>query len=88
MSQVSNDQIYAVLLDIKEDIGSMNATLAAHQSAFTTHVAEDKQMAEDINKIELRQASMRGERRTWNIVTTAVGSVAGAIAAYLGMKGH
>ena len=79
---ISNDEIYAALLDVKQDIGGLLATMTSHQESFKSHVVDDKRMAEDISKIELRQAAQRGSIRTWGIVATGVATIISTIGAF------
>lgn len=85
---ISNDQIYDALLGIKGDIGSLQATVEQHQFAFAKHVTEDLVVAQDVTKIRLHLAKQAGAARTWGLIATAAGTLAGGVAGFFGFHHH
>lgn len=73
MSNVSNEQIYGALLDIKADIGGLQESSRLQLAAITNHAGR-------ITAVETAQAKQAGAARVWGLVATALGTAAGAIA--------
>ena len=74
-------------MDIKEDIGQLQATAAANGKSFSEHVVADSFMAQDIKTLQLSQARQRG----FLTAISAVGTVIGAGVGYaidLLARGH
>lgn len=79
MSQeITNADIYSVLLDLKGDLGEMKGTLAGQAKAFAEHVLSDAALAQDVQKLQLGAARQRGVIAA----LTTVGSVIGAGVGY------
>lgn len=72
MSEVTNADIYGVLLDIKEDIGGLKSSASLHLKAIENH-------GERLGKLEKVAANQRGAAKVWTLVGSAVGSAAGAV---------
>jgi hypothetical protein len=84
MSDVSNSDLMTVLLDIKQDIGSLQTKAEGHTQWMAKHVADDALMCADIRAIQITQASQRGAAKVWNMLGAAIGTVLGAVAGYMG----
>ena len=90
MGEVSNDTLYELLCQVKNDVGEIKGAVTATAATLAQHVQDDKKMASDIytlqispiagkvRELELEQAKSNGSRRTWGIIATAVSSLAGA----------
>lgn len=85
---ISNDQIYETLLGVSKDIGSLQATMEAHGKVFAQHLVDDARVVESVRGIELRLAKQRGAARTWGLIATAAGTLAGAVGAFFGIHHH
>jgi len=79
MSDISNSQIYGVLLEIKSDIGGLQESSKLQLAAITNHSGR-------INTIETTLAKQAGAAKVWTLVATALGSVVGAVAGSLGAR--
>jgi hypothetical protein len=78
MSQeITNADIYGVLLTLKGDMGELKGTMAANAKAFTDHVIADASMAKDIARLQLGVARQRGFLTALGAVGTALGAGVG-----------
>jgi hypothetical protein len=73
VSEVTNTDIYSVLLDIKEDIGGLKASSDLQLKGLTAH-------GERIATLEESSAKQKGAAKVWGLVGTAVGGLAAAVA--------
>ena len=87
MSNISNEQIYSTLLEIKQDVGGLLATVQSHQTVFAQHVRDDAAVAQDVTAIRLKLAKQAGASRVWNMVAAAAGSLVGAAAWFVARHG-
>lgn len=71
--EVSNSQIYGVLLGIKEDIGGLKSSTALHLEGLKNH-------GERIGKLENVAAKQKGAVKVWGLVATASAALVSAIA--------
>ena len=79
MDNVSNDTLYNVLLEIKEDIGSLRAAQVSHLAAFQTHLEESKRLSKDVVDINMRLAKQSGAVRVWGLVATGAAAAVGGV---------
>jgi len=77
---VELDQVYEILCNIHKDVGEIKAAGDATKAWLAQHVIDDKAMAADIKGIQLSAAKAKGAARTWGMVATGFGTVAGALA--------
>lgn len=75
-----SDPVINVLLDIKEDVGEVKASLRAMNAWMEQHAREDREAHERIQALELRSATQRGRASVWHIIATGVGAVVGFVA--------
>lgn len=73
-NDVSNADIYGVLLGIKEDIGGLKATSELQLKGLQNHGTR-------LGVLEDGAAKQKGAAKVWTLVGTAVGSAVGACAA-------
>jgi hypothetical protein len=71
----NDDQIVSILMDIREDIGELKATVNGLES-----------MHHRVLSLELTRAHSKGASRVWHMVTAAAGGVIGFVASYF--SGH
>lgn len=76
MTEVTNETLYGVLLDIKEDIGGLKATNELHLKAL-------ENFGPRISALETDMAKQKGAAKVWGLVATAAASVAGVIGPYV-----
>ncbi len=74
MSEVSNDQIYTVLLGIKEDIGGLKTSSGLQLEAIKNHSTR-------IVALEDGAATQKGASRVWATVAGGAGAVLGSAVA-------
>lgn len=60
MSDVSNNDLLNVLLEIKNDVGQLKQQATGHTAWMTQHVEDDKKMAKDINTLQMQGARQKG----------------------------
>ena len=80
---VTNSQIMSVLLEVKEKLGSIQATSDSHAAIMARHMQDDVMMARDISVMQQKMARFSGAIRVWGIVGTAVGGALGTAASLL-----
>ena len=79
-NEVSNGEIYGVLLVLNEKVGSLTAKIDSHHAWMGKHVEDDRRMGEDIHAIQMAQSKQRGSTKTWGLVATSVGGILGTVA--------
>ena len=96
MGDVSNELIYNILCELKQDIGHIKGATEATAITLAQHVQDDKKMVRDIydlqispiagqvKTLELAAERAKGAARTWGIVGASVASVVGGLAGLLG----
>lgn len=75
-----SDPVISVLLDIKEDVGEVKASLRALNAWMEQHAREDREAHERITKLEMRAAAQRGRASVWHIIATGTGALLGFVA--------
>lgn len=68
----TNDQIYAALLDIKQDIGGLKASSELFVKGLENHSGR-------IVKLEDSVSKQKGAARVWGIVSTLAGAIVGGV---------
>lgn len=71
----NDEQIVSILMDIREDIGELKATVNGLES-----------MHHRVRSLELTRAHSKGASRVWHAVTAAAGGALGFLASYF--TGH
>jgi hypothetical protein len=87
-NEITNADIYSVLLDLKGDMGEMKGTLVAQGKAFADHIVADAMMAKDIGKLQQSNARQRGFLTALGAVGTALGAGVGYAVDILARGGH
>lgn len=73
MNKVTNADIYGVLMELKEDMGSVKTSTALHLEGLKNH-------SERISVLEASSQRQKGAVTTWGVVATgAAAVVSGAI---------
>ncbi len=92
MAKVTNDQMYELLCNVHGDIGVLKGATAGFKEALEAHIEDDKQILRSVydtqiqplvakvDDLRIAQAKQRGATKTWGLVATLIGSVAGAAA--------
>lgn len=70
-NDVSNADIYSVLLGIKEDIGGLKNSADTHFEALKNH-------GNRINLLEEGAARQKGAAKVWTLVGSTIGAALGA----------
>jgi regulator of replication initiation timing len=85
---VSNDQLYAEIVNISRTLGTLSANVGNFKDDLAAHMIEDASMKADIEKIQLRLAKQSGSVRVWGIVaTTIAGAVSTAVSLFIHKSG-
>jgi len=87
MSEISNADIYNVLLDLKGTMGELKGTMSGHAKALADHVAADALMAKDIQSLQISSARQRGVLAALTTIGTVLGAGAGYAIDLLTMRG-
>jgi hypothetical protein len=77
VTDVSNDEIYRTLLDIKGDIGGLKASSDLYLKALENYGPR-------IGKLETEVANQKGAAKVWGLVATGAGAAVGVAASVLG----
>lgn len=88
MPEVSNGDLMMVLLEIKDDMGSLKAKAEGHTAWMTKHVEDDKVLAGKIADIQLIQAKQRGFLTAIGVIGSILGSVGGWLFERFGLGHH
>ncbi|MDE2104022.1 MAG: hypothetical protein KGL39_42690 [Patescibacteria group bacterium] len=82
MADVSNEQIYAVLLDMKHDLGVVSAQTASHAQTLIEHLKKADALTLRVDLLEREDAMDSGAEKTWRrLITAGVGALSGAVGA-------
>jgi hypothetical protein len=79
---MSEQEIYNVLLDIKEDVGAVKAMSEAHKEALEKHIEKTESLSAAVRKVELAQARQKGAARVYSAMGGVMGAFLGAAATY------
>lgn len=71
MNEITNADLYGVLMDIREDIGALKATTGSQLKEVAEH-------AERIGALELSAAKQRGAIGVWGVIATGAAAISGA----------
>ena len=75
----TDNDVYNVLMAIREDLGEIKATLKSTAGVLEGHIEEDKIWVDKVRRIELDEARQRGAMRVWATIATTAGAIAGAL---------
>lgn len=87
MSEVSNGDIYNLLVNMRGDLGRLEGKFDGHATAFKAHVEDDKDLAESVQKIQISQARQRGFVTALSTVGAVLGAGLGAAIDYFARGG-
>lgn len=87
-NEVSNGDIFSVLMDIKESIGRLDGKVDSHSGQLAAHIADDKVLSESIQKLQISQARQRGFVAALSTMGAVVGAGLGAAVDYFSRGGH
>lgn len=74
MNEITNADLYGVLLDIKEDIGGLKSSTSTQLETIRNH-------SERISTLEDGAAKARGAAKVWALVGSGVGALVGGLGA-------
>lgn len=74
MSEVSNGDIYNLLVNMRGDLGRLEGKFDGHTVAFNAHVEDDKELNKAVQRLQISNARQRG----FVAAISAVGAVMGA----------
>lgn len=77
MTEVTNVDLLGVLMDIKEDVGSLKNSASTNLLALQSHSTRIGALEADGNK-------QKGAARVWGLVGAGVGSMVGIAVAWFG----
>lgn len=88
MSEVSNGDIYNLLVNMRGDLGRLEGKFDGHAIAFKAHVEDDKAIVESVQKLQIAAARQRGFVAAISTVGAVVGAGLGAAVDYFSRGGH
>jgi hypothetical protein len=90
-NEVSNADIYNVLINMRGDLGRLEGKVDGHASTLATHIADDKvndaALTAALQKIQISQARQRGFVAALSTVGAVIGAGLGAGIDYLARGG-
>lgn len=72
MNEVTNADLYGVLLDIKEDIGGLKASTDLHLRALENHSTR-------IGSLEGAENRQKGAVKVWGLIATGAATIVAAL---------
>ena len=84
-----DDLILTTLLDIKENVGQLNAKVDGLHSTLTQHIHEDEAVAIRVSNLEAAHHKQLGATKVWSAVISAI--VSGIVGYFSGgyiSRGH
>lgn len=90
-NEVSNADIYNVLINMRGDLGRLEGKVDGHATTLATHIADDKvdnaALVAAVQKLQLTNARQRGFVAAISTVGAVLGAGLGAVVDYLA-RGH
>jgi hypothetical protein len=74
MSEVSNSDIYNLLVNMRGDLGRLEGKVDGHASKLSDHIEDDRRLTDDVRKLQIGAARQRG----FVAAISTVGAVLGA----------
>lgn len=87
MSEVSNADIYNVLLGMKGDLGRLEGKIEGHGTTLATQKSEHDALAGSVQKLQISQARQRGFVAALSTVGAVMGAGLGAAVDYFVARG-
>lgn len=82
MSEVSNADIYNVLINMRGDMGRFEGKLEGFGLKLSDHIEDDKKQAAALQAIQISQARQRGFVAAISTIGAILGAALGAVADY------
>jgi hypothetical protein len=79
MSEVSNSDIYNVLINMRGDIGRLEGKMDGHAQKLTEHIEDDKILTAAIQKLQSANDRQRGFVAAIATIGAVMGAALGAI---------
>ena len=86
-NEVSNADIYNVLINMRGDIGRLEGKVEGFGEKLAAHVLDDKALSESVQKLQLSQARQRGFVAAISSVGAIVGAGIGGLVDYIACGG-
>lgn len=74
-NEVSNADIYNVLINMRGDLGRLEGKVDGHAEKLSTHIEDDKALVVAVQKLQMSQARQRG----FVAAVSTAGAVVGAL---------
>ncbi len=81
-NEVSNADIYNVLINMRGDLGRLEGKVDGHAEKLSAHIEDDKAMTAAVQKLQISQARQRGFVAALSTVGAVVGAGLGAAVDY------
>jgi len=88
MSEISNADIYNVLINMRGDLGRLEGKVDGHASTLATQKGEHDMLAGTVQKIQLGQARQRGFVAAISTIGAVAGTALGAAVDYFSRGNH
>jgi hypothetical protein len=88
MSEVSNADIYNLLVNMRGDLGRVEGKVDGHSAALIAQKSEHDNLRDGVQRLQLAQARSRGFVAAISTVGAVVGAGLGAAVDYFSRGGH
>ena len=88
MSEVSNGDIYNLLVNMRGDLGRLEGKVDGHASKLSDHIEDDRRLTDAVQRLQLSSARQRGFVAAISTVGAVVGAGLGAAADYFARGNH
>jgi hypothetical protein len=87
MSEVSNGDIYNLLVNMRGDLGRLEGKVDGHASKLSDHIEDDRRLTDAVQKLQIGAARQRGFVAAISTVGAVIGAALGAAVDYIS-RGH
>jgi hypothetical protein len=88
MSEVSNGDIYNLLVNMRGDLGRLEGKVDGHASKLSDHIEDDRRLTDAVQRLQLSSARQRGFVAAISTVGAVVGAGLGAAVDYFARGNH
>jgi hypothetical protein len=87
MSEVSNGDIYNLLMNMRGDLGRIEGVAKGTADRLAEHIEDDRRLSDSVQKLQIGAARQRGFVAAISTVGAVVGAGLGAAVDYIS-RGH
>lgn len=88
MSEVSNGDIYNLLVNMRGDLGRLEGKVDGHADKLSAHIQDDKELTASVQKLQQSSDRQRGFMAAISTIGAVVGAGVGAAVDYISRGSH